>query len=203
MNQKLQDLERSEVHSPFVAYVGESLLREGDSNIPASSEESLSYGSRFLASWVCKLDDALWRELGFAREQYWQMLRAGDQQGASAALSLVRQLVHPLCREDSNRSGSTPLVAWAGDLSSDIPANTERRKVEQAAAMDRARFFDRYLYLKSRSGLETIEQVADAAGVSKSTIVAIEKRRVRPQFRTLCKIANAFGVDVRELAPDE
>jgi transcriptional regulator with XRE-family HTH domain len=54
--------------------------------------------------------------------------------------------------------------------------------------------------MKSRSGLNTIRQVADAAGLSPTTVHAIERQGVKPQFRTLQALAKAFKVDVADLS---
>lgn len=64
---------------------------------------------------------------------------------------------------------------------------------------DRPSFRRRYLKYKAESNLDTIDQVAHAAGVSPATIRAVERGNVRPQFRTVRKIADAFGVPVEEL----
>lgn len=69
------------------------------------------------------------------------------------------------------------------------------RRVEKAEQS----FFDRYFAAKARSPHKTQRAVAKAAGVSPVTIQAIESRRIKPQFKTVEKIARAFGVPVAEL----
>lgn len=66
-------------------------------------------------------------------------------------------------------------------------------------AAETNRFFDAYSRLKAASGLTTIRAIASAAGLSTTTVQAIEKQRVKPQFKTLSALAKAFKVDVREL----
>lgn len=69
------------------------------------------------------------------------------------------------------------------------------------AEVDRARrrFHQRYIALKARAGLSTIQEVAQRAGISPTTVHAIETQAVRPQFRTVRKLAAAFGAPVTEL----
>jgi DNA-binding XRE family transcriptional regulator len=60
-------------------------------------------------------------------------------------------------------------------------------------------FFEKYQQLKARTGLSTVRAIAEAAGLSPTTVHAIEQQRVKPQFRTLAALAKAFGVEVNEL----
>lgn len=60
-------------------------------------------------------------------------------------------------------------------------------------------FFARYHTLKAKSGLDTIRAVANAAGLSCTTVQAIEQQAAKPQFRTLMKLAKAFGVQIADL----
>jgi DNA-binding XRE family transcriptional regulator len=87
------------------------------------------------------------------------------------------------------------LEAWEEE--SKLSATGRRAAKELAVETDR--FFDIYQRMKSRSGLTTIRQVADAAGLSPTTVQAIEKQRVKPQFRTLQALAKAFKIDVTDL----
>lgn len=65
----------------------------------------------------------------------------------------------------------------------------------------RRRFHQQYMLLKARAGLSTIHEVAEKAGISPTTVHGIEKHAVRPQFRTVRKLAAAFGAPVTELWP--
>jgi DNA-binding XRE family transcriptional regulator len=53
---------------------------------------------------------------------------------------------------------------------------------------------------KARCNLTTIRAVAEVAGLSPTTVQAIEKQRVKPQFKTVQALAKAFGVGVEALA---
>jgi len=65
----------------------------------------------------------------------------------------------------------------------------------------RRRLQQQYVLLKARAGLSTIQEVAQKAGISPTTVHAIEKHAVRPQFRTVRKLAAAFGAPVTDLWP--
>jgi DNA-binding XRE family transcriptional regulator len=62
------------------------------------------------------------------------------------------------------------------------------------------RFFKLYQQHKARCNLTTIRAVAQAAGLSPTTVQAIEKQRVKPQFKTIQALAKAFGVTPEELS---
>jgi DNA-binding XRE family transcriptional regulator len=74
------------------------------------------------------------------------------------------------------------------------------RQAAKELAQEAEQFFSVYQRMKSRSGLTTIRQVADAAGLSPTTVQAIEKQRVKPQFRTMQALAKAFKIDVAKLS---
>lgn len=86
------------------------------------------------------------------------------------------------------------------DWEEDSKSSAAGRQAAKELAEEADRFFDVYRRMKSRSGLTTIRQVADAAGLSPTTVQAIEKQRVKPQFRTLQALAKAFKVDVTKLS---
>jgi transcriptional regulator with XRE-family HTH domain len=97
----------------------------------------------------------------------------------------------------ANSNDNAPdLDAWEEESKSSAAG----RRAAKELAQEAERFFAAYRRLKSRSGLTTIRQVADAAGLSPTTVQAIEKQRVKPQFRTLQALAKAFKVDAAEFA---
>lgn len=73
------------------------------------------------------------------------------------------------------------------------------RSVAASIADEERTFFERYQEHKSRSGLNTYRKLAAAAEISVSTVQAIEDQRIKPQFRTIEKLAKAFGVPVSVL----
>lgn len=87
--------------------------------------------------------------------------------------------------------------ATADDFVDEIVySDPEELAVIERVDREREAFFDRYFELKAASGLETQADVAKKAGLSPTTVQAIESRSVRPQFKTLKKLADAFGVEV-------
>ena len=86
------------------------------------------------------------------------------------------------------------------DWENESKSSAAGRQAAKELAEEADRFFSVYQQMKSRSGLTTIRQVADAAGLSPTTVQAIEKQRVKPQFRTLKALAKAFKVEVAELS---
>jgi transcriptional regulator with XRE-family HTH domain len=51
--------------------------------------------------------------------------------------------------------------------------------------------------------LMTQQEVATAADLNLSTVMRIENDRVEPRFSTIRRLANALGVDARELTRKE
>ncbi len=58
----------------------------------------------------------------------------------------------------------------------------------------------RPLEVHRRRRLLTIRALADKAGISTSTVVAVEKGHKAPRFGTMHKIADALGLDPMEIA---
>lgn len=62
-------------------------------------------------------------------------------------------------------------------------------------------FFENYNNLKAKLGYTTQEEVAKLTGIDRRMISRIEKGETKPQFKTIVKIANAFGVEVSDIFP--
>lgn len=75
----------------------------------------------------------------------------------------------------------------------------EGKRASERYDQESRRFVARYQHFKARANFQTIQQVADAAGLSPTTVQAVEAQRVKPQMRTIQALAKAFGVDVSEL----
>jgi len=116
---------------------------------------------------------------------------AGDEQEQEYLLKAILEVF----AVDGNDDG-LDLDDWEKESASSAAG----RKAARELAAEAERFFGVYQRLKVRRGLSTIRQVADAAGLSPTTVLGIEKQRVKPQFRTLQALAKAFRVDVAELS---
>ena len=62
-----------------------------------------------------------------------------------------------------------------------------------------AKFLDNYNNLKAKLGYKTQEEVANLTGIDRRMISRIESGASKPQFKTILKIADAFGVEVSKL----
>ena len=85
------------------------------------------------------------------------------------------------------------------EWTADVQKSPEGRKAAVELKKETGSFFARYHELKDAAGLRTIKEVADAAGLSPTTVQAIESQRVKPQVRTVQALAKAFGVGVGAL----
>jgi len=75
----------------------------------------------------------------------------------------------------------------------------EGRKARQIIQDENHTFIAHYQQLKSQAGFRTIHEVAEASGLSPTTVQAFEAQRVKPQARTIQALANAFKISVAEL----
>ncbi len=107
-----------------------------------------------------------------------------DQEYILNAILEVFQLEAP--DDDSD------LDSWEKELSATAGGRTAAK--ELTAETDH--FFNVYQKLKAEKNLTTIRAVAEAAGLSPTTVQAIEKQRVKPQFKTRQALAKAFGVNI-------
>ncbi len=60
-------------------------------------------------------------------------------------------------------------------------------------------FIKNYKALKAKLNLETQQDVADLTGIDRRYISIIEKGKHKPQFKTLKRLADAFGVEMDQL----
>lgn len=118
-------------------------------------------------------------------------VEARDEEEQRYVFDSIRELFFPV------GSGEPPadVSEWRAHAASTVQG---RRAAEQLDEDDR-RFLARYQDLKSKRGLETQQAVAAACGLSINTINAVETQRVKPQTRTLQRIAAGLGVSVEEL----
>ena len=115
---------------------------------------------------------------------------AGDEQEQEYLLKAILEVFEVNGDEDV-----ADIDQWAEETGSS-PTGREAAKELEA---ETERFFRTYQRFKARSKLTTVRKVAEAAGISPTTVQAIEKQRVKPQFKTVQALAKAFGVDPTEL----
>ncbi|HTV47130.1 MAG TPA: helix-turn-helix transcriptional regulator [Phycisphaerae bacterium] len=86
---------------------------------------------------------------------------------------------------------SSDLDKWEQEIKSSSKGRGAYKKLQD----ETNRFFKVYQRQKARCGLMTIRSVAEAAHLSPTTIQAIEKQRVKPQFKTIQALSKAFGIE--------
>jgi len=64
-------------------------------------------------------------------------------------------------------------------------------------------FLENYTNLKHKLGFKTQEEIARITGIDRRQISRIETGKSKPQFKTISKIADAFGVKASDLFPSE
>lgn len=100
-------------------------------------------------------------------------------------------------------SPDTTEGAEADEILREMESSTAGKEAVESVAKEDAAFMSRYIRAKSEAGLRTQRAVAEACGVSKNTINAIETEETIPQFGTLEKIAKGLNVKVHWLMTGE
>jgi len=86
------------------------------------------------------------------------------------------------------------------DWEAEVCSSAKGQEAAKQLLGETDRFFAAYQHLKAESGLTTIRKLAQAAGISPTTVQAIEKQKVKPQFKTIQSLAKAFGVSPEKLS---
>jgi len=115
---------------------------------------------------------------------------AGDEQEQEYLAKAILEVFEINGSEDG-----PDIDSWEDEITSSVKG----REAAEELRDETDRFFKAYQQCKTRSGLTTIRAVAEAAGLSPTTVQAIEKQRVKPQFRTIQALAKAFGVETAML----
>ena len=102
-----------------------------------------------------------------------------------------------ILRDANNQSVDIP---W--DFARHYCDPTYRGRLEAAAARGRTRMANRVRDLRKQAGM-TQQQLADAAGIGRVTLVRIENGSYSPRFRTLDALARALNHPVSHLLLDD
>lgn len=85
------------------------------------------------------------------------------------------------------------------ELEEDFVATDEGKTAQAELQSDIDRFLKNYNAFKIKLGLETQKDVANLTGIDRRYISIIENGKHKPQFKTLKRLAAAFGVEVDQL----
>jgi DNA-binding XRE family transcriptional regulator len=88
------------------------------------------------------------------------------------------------------------LSQWDDEHAQSNPRYAELRDGDQQR---RKQFIRKYASLKAKAGFQTQIEIANASGLHRTQISAIESGKHVPQHKTLQKLAKALGVDIAEL----
>lgn len=113
---------------------------------------------------------------------------AAEDEEAQRYISVAMEEL--FAHECDHRDGG--LSAWKADAAT----TSAGRDADERLADETARFFDAYERAKGESGLHTVREIAIAAGLSPTTVQAVQSQRVKPQTKTIEKLARAFGKDL-------
>jgi DNA-binding XRE family transcriptional regulator len=117
--------------------------------------------------------------------------QAGDEQEQEYLMKAILEVFEINGSEDG-----PDIDVWEDEIKSSVKG----REAAEELRSETDRFFKVYQECKTRSGLTTIRAVAEAAGLSPTTVQAIEKQKVKPQFRTIQALEKAFGVEPGKLS---
>jgi DNA-binding XRE family transcriptional regulator len=110
---------------------------------------------------------------------------AGDRDEQDYVANAILEVVQPSTAHDGR-----DLASWEAD----VMTSDEGRKAKKRLDKETSRFFTAYQKAKAASGLTTIRAIAKAALLSPTTIQAIEKQQVKPQYKTIKALAKAFNI---------
>jgi DNA-binding XRE family transcriptional regulator len=88
------------------------------------------------------------------------------------------------------------LSQWDEEQAQSNPRYAGLRERDQQR---RKQFIKIYASLKAKAGFQTQAEIANASGLHRTQISAIESGKHVPQHKTLQKLAKALGVDIAEL----
>ena len=88
------------------------------------------------------------------------------------------------------------LSQWDDEHAQSNPRYAELRERDEQR---RKQFIRKYASLKAKAGFQTQIEIANASGLHRTQISAIESGKHVPQHKTLQKLAKALGVDIAEL----
>lgn len=143
-----------------------------------------------LARHVADLSDERWKLLRSCRSDYRKHMSAGDEESAAFVIGTIAELLTP-----PEFVQWIPYEQWVAEQRTDPQARARGEEFLR----EQADFHRNYMRFKSAAGLDTQRAVAEAAGVSVTTVNMIETGHAKPHFRTIQKIARAFGVATEDL----
>ncbi|HZK80047.1 MAG TPA: helix-turn-helix transcriptional regulator [Humisphaera sp.] len=117
--------------------------------------------------------------------------QAGDEDEQEYLVKAIQEIFEIGAPEDG-----PDLQAWEAEIASSARGREAARELHD----ETDRFFKAYQRHKARCNISTIRAVAEAAGLSPTTVQAIEKQKVKPQFKTIQALSKAFGVQPDELS---
>jgi len=85
------------------------------------------------------------------------------------------------------------------DLITELVGSRPGRETVTEVENDVKQFLASYFKLKAKLGLETQEDVSKVTGIDRRYISLIESGKHHPQFKTIKRIADGFGVPVEDL----
>lgn len=146
-----------------------------------------------------ELDPHAREELASHLEALNEAQSLGDEEAVAEVLESIKVLFDS-CRGGYRPDDALTLEAWEEELAeNDEESRNARVQANQASKA----FLERYLTAKTAAELTTQAEVADRCDLSVNTVNAIETERVKPQYRTIVKLAKGLGVRPEWLASGE
>ncbi len=151
-------------------------------------------GANYAAWTIAMMDPHAIKDLEWFIQALREAKDNNDTEAIRSHMESIREVLYPPSTE--LLEGALDLDAFEAKASSTSAGVAARKEVADALQG----FFERYLKHKEVAGFSTQNEVAEAAGISLSTVQSIESGRVRPQYKTVQALASAFDVSVDELA---
>lgn len=119
----------------------------------------------------------------------------GEIREVADTASEVLEAIKALSKQEEESSDAKDIDAVEAEY-----LNTEEGKSSSAdLKIDIDKFLKNYTSYKSKLGLKTQQDVANLTGIDRRYISIIEGGKHKPQFKTLKRLADSFGIEVDQL----
>lgn len=111
----------------------------------------------------------------------------------------IAETIQEVVEAMSHLTEGTPLeFLSADDGEKEFLSSADGKEAQDQADRSKKKFLQAYIKHKDRLGLVTQQDVAHLTGLDRRYVSSIENGKYKPQFKTIKKIADAFGAKVEE-----
>lgn len=126
-----------------------------------------------------------------------------SEEGIDEALNIIENFSEIQEQANDLRRGIFPRDSKTVEqIEAELLDTDEGKQAAKELDSEQQEFLNRYFKHKSALGLTTQKSVAELTGMHVQQISSLESGKYFPQFKTIKKIADAFGIAVTDLIPN-